>query len=201
MKMKKKREVFHAIAPIYGLFYSFQKNSYRRLLTRYRNEFDFSQVESIVDIGCGTGALCSVFNELGIQVTAVDPIKRMLDIARKKNRSAQITYIQASAVEKLPFSDKSFDVAVASYVAHGLFAEDRNILYREMQRISRKAVVILDYNQNRSLASDFVEWLEGGDYFQFINVVKSELQSIFPQVKQITTGPRSAWYICRLKMK
>jgi len=40
--------------------------------------------ESILDIGCGTGACLLAFLEMGLKVTGIDPSTYMLDIALKK---------------------------------------------------------------------------------------------------------------------
>lgn len=33
-----------------------------------------------------------------------------------------------------------------------------------------------DYNKKRSLITDIAEWLEGGDYFNFINIAESMMK-------------------------
>ena len=96
----------------------------------------------------------------------------------------------------MPFEDKSFDVAIASYVAHGLKEPERRLLYAEMKRLSKHLVVIYDYNGNRSALTDIVEWLEGGDYFNFIKKVKGELGEVFGEVRTIDVDVRATWYVC-----
>jgi 2-polyprenyl-3-methyl-5-hydroxy-6-metoxy-1,4-benzoquinol methylase len=49
----------------------------------------------ILDLGCGTGTLCNAYAELGHNVTGVDPAKAMLDVARIKPNSAQISWVNA----------------------------------------------------------------------------------------------------------
>jgi ubiquinone/menaquinone biosynthesis C-methylase UbiE len=65
--------------------------------------------DSLVDIGCGTGASLEPFLGKGISLTGVDPSPYMLDVARKKigNRA---DFHQAHA-EDLPFDDNSFHYA------------------------------------------------------------------------------------------
>jgi len=64
-------------------------------------------------------------------------------------------------------------------------------------------VIIYDYNQKRSLMTSFVEWLEQGDYFQFIKNPKiemedcvSEMSKCFSEVRVIEVDKRANWYIC-----
>ena len=179
------RGVFDWIAPVYGLFYDHQKRHFEALLDRVEADLRLSAYRSIIDVGCGTGALCSVLNRRGFTVTGVDPVPAMLSVGTKKKENQGIEFLQASATDRLPFEDKSFDVAIATYVAHGMQAHERKRLYAEMDRISRHLVIVADYNQNRSALTDFVEWLEGGDYFNFITRAQSELRETFRDVRVI----------------
>lgn len=188
--------LFELIAPIYGLFYAYQKRHYAEVVEGIKNELDLSAYENILDVGCGTGALSSVLHQKGLSVTGIDPAQKMLNIAAKKPENKEITFIRANALEKLPFTDKSFDVSIASYVAHGLQADERKAIYAEMNRITKHRVVIYDYNENRALLTSIIEWLEGGDYFNFIKHTKEEMKNSFRDVKEIHVGIRASWYIC-----
>jgi ubiquinone/menaquinone biosynthesis C-methylase UbiE len=196
--------LFNSIAPVYGLFYKVQKRRFAEVIEGVENELDLSSFETIIDIGCGTGALCSVLNEKGLSVTGIDPAKKMLEIARNKKENKDICLIQADVLEGLPFEDNSFDIAIASYVAHGLKVEERKRMYAEMSRVTNQWVVIYDYNDQRSLLITIIEWLEGGDYFHFIRNAEpemrdcfSEMKSCFSEVKVINVDTRAAWYICK----
>lgn len=191
-----KRTVFDVIAPIYGLFYTSQKKHYQELLEALRPDLDLSRYGRILDVGCGTGALCSVLHQRGHDVTGIDPSDRMLDVARRKRENKEIRFISGDVLRGLPFKDKSFDISIASYVAHGLKETERKTMYREMGRVSEHLVIFYDYNENRSIVTDFVEWLEGGDYFNFIKKVRMELSEHFREVKVVDATVRGAWYIC-----
>lgn len=197
--IKEANSVFDLIAPIYGLFYDYQKKHYRAVLDGVQDRLDLSPYKNIVDIGCGTGALCSVLNQRGFVVTGVDPARKMLNIAMKKQENKAIEFIQASVLERLPFEDKAFDVSIASYVAHGLKGYERKTMFAEMSRITKHLVIIYDYNENRSILTNLIEWLEGGDYFNFIRKVKSEMKEHFRDFYVIDVGVRAALYICKPK--
>lgn len=187
---------FNLIAPIYGLFYGYQKKHFNAVLDEVQNELDLSIYKNVIDIGCGTGAFCSVLNKRGFVVTGVDHAQKMLNIAVKKLENKAIKFIRASALERLPFEDNSFDVSVASYVAHGLKAEERKIMYAEMSRVTKHLVIIHDYNQKRSVLTTIIEWLEGGDYFNFIKKAEGELKEHFHDVRVIDVDLQAAWYVC-----
>jgi ubiquinone/menaquinone biosynthesis C-methylase UbiE len=157
-----------------------------------------SNYENIIDIGCGTGAMCNVFYEQGLTVTGIDLAEGMIKTAKKKSIGKDIKFIEANMLTGLPFADKSFDVSISSFVAHGLSKNERLIMYDEMKRITKHLVIIYDYNEHRGLITDIAEWLEGGDYFNFIKTIKNELNKKFIDVTIINANIRSALYIAKL---
>ena len=195
--------LFNSIAPIYGLFYERQKKRFFEVIEGVNKELDLQEFKTILDVGCGTGALCSVLNEMGMEVTGIDPAEKMLRIARKKPENRTVRFARANVLEGLPFEDKTFDIAIASYVAHGMKQEDRKRMYAEMSRVTKHKVIIYDYNEKRSLLTTVIEWLERGDYFHFIRNAESEMKNCaselgecFSEVKVVTVDERAAWYIC-----
>jgi len=191
-------KIFDLIAPAYGLFYGYQKRHFKEVLGVVQNELDLSTYSNIIDIGCGTGAFCSVLHQRGFVVTGTDNSQKMLHIAAGKQENKAIDFVHASVLERLPFEDKSFDVSFASHVAHGLKAEERKIMYKEMSRITKRLVIIHDYNEKRKILTDIAEWFEGGDYFNFIKKARSELENSFYNVSEIKIDPQASWYICKL---
>lgn len=204
MSIKNSSYLFNSIAPLYGLFYKVQKKRFTEVIEGLEKKLDLSSFETVIDIGCGTGALCSVLNGKGLSVTGIDPAYKMLEIARNKQENKDISFIQADVLVGLPFDDNSFDIAIASYVAHGLEAEERQRMYAEMSRVTKQWVVIYDYNDKRSLLITIIEWLEGGDYFHFIKNAEPEMRdcvlemkSCFSKVEVVNVDASAAWYICK----
>lgn len=201
--MGKNNRLFNFIAPIYGLFYKRQKRKYKSIIRFMEEELDVSKYQTILDVGCGTGALCAVLEEEGLEVTGVDPAYNMLKVARKKTKNHKIRFVQADSNKGLPFEDDAFDLVIASYVAHGLQIEERKKLYMEMSRIAKAKVIIYDYNDHRAPLTTFVEFMEGGDYFQFIQYPTVEMEDCqtdmnrcFKDVKAVEVDIRASWYIC-----
>lgn len=195
--MKKKNNfIFNLIAPIYGLFYKSQKKNYLITIDNMRSELNLSEYTNIIDVGCGTGALSSVLNKEGLQVTGIDPAERMLKIGAKKAENSAINFVKCSTCSKLPFPDKSFDLSIASYVAHGLLPKERKQLFLEMSRLTKHYVIIYDYNDKRAFFTNIIEWLEGGDYFNFIKTIQIELKECFKTVRVFNIKKHAAWYIC-----
>ena len=200
---KNSNNLFNSIAPIYGLFYDMQKSRYWTVIDKASNELDLTAYDTVLDVGCGTGALCSILHEKGLVVTGIDPANKMIKIAENKPENQSITFIQANVLEQLPFKDKLFDLSIAFYVAHGLQKNERKRLYVEMSRVTKSKVIIYDYNQKRTLLTSIIEWLEHGDYFHFIKEAESEMKNCvfemkecFSEVRVVDVGSKAAWYIC-----
>jgi len=186
--------LFNTIAPIYGLFFNFQVRKYRKVIKD--NRVLFNKIDTILDIGCGTGAMCYVLYEIKMNVTGVEPAIKMLNIAKRKNKLNNVNFIQADILERLPFEDKSFDCSIASYVAHGMKVNDRIKMYQEMNRVTKTNIIFYDYNSKRSMLTDIVEWLENGDYFNFIKQVEIEMKQNFKDVEVIKVDRMASLYVC-----
>lgn len=192
----KKRGKFGYIAPYYSLFYNFQLKYYRKILNCIAGDFSMANYKTVLDIGCGTGALCQVLHDRGMQVTGVDAEENMIRVARRKIKGRNIALLSADINEGLPFTDQHFDVVISTYVAHGLMPAEREKLYAEMKRLCCHYAILHDYNQNRAFLTDVIESIEGGDYFNFTQKVEEELKDNFASVQIIQVDTRAAWYIC-----
>src|SRR5688572_25181761 len=68
-----------------------------------------------LDVGCGTGNYTIEFANKGIRFTGIDPSSEMLLTA--KTKSDKVNWLNGIA-EELPFSDNSFDGAIATLTIH-----------------------------------------------------------------------------------
>ena len=202
---KKHFQLFNRIASIYGLYYRMQKKRYKKVLNQVRDVIDISQYENIIDIGCGTGAMCEALYQEALTVTGLDPASKMLRVARKRT-SDDITYINRDVLDQTWIEEDLYDIAFASYVAHGLKKDDRLTMIKHMSVMAESYVILHDYNKNRNALTSFVEWAEGGDYSYFIDHVLNELRDCkvadkhcFESIEVIDVGKRASWYICKIK--
>lgn len=101
---------------------------------------------TVLDVGCGTGALARRLYALGYAVTGVDPSEGMLDVMR--GRSPRITAVHAPGTE-LPFEPDSFDVVLSVATFHHI-AEPGAVrrALAEMTRVSRPGGRILIWDHN-----------------------------------------------------
>ncbi|NCB00637.1 MAG: class I SAM-dependent methyltransferase [Spirochaetia bacterium] len=191
--------VFDSIAWVYGWFYTSQVKNFTKMISLFSHYIELTKESKILDVGCGTGALCATLAKIGCEVTGIDSSVKMIEVAKKKTKKHNITYEVGDATGKIPYDNKQFDIVFASFVAHGMKKEMRLALYKELSRVATSYVVIHDYNKRRTLITDILETLEKGDYFSFIEVVDEELNSFFPTITKVNVGGNSSWYICSCK--
>jgi len=115
-------------------------DSYDRFMGRYSQvlafEFaDFAGVAggSVLDVGCGPGALIPVLLERADRVAAADPSETFAAAARERFPGVDV---RRSPAEQLPFEDAAFDVALAQLVVG--FMSDPVGGVREMARVTRR---------------------------------------------------------------
>ncbi len=94
--------------------------------------------ESVLDIGCGTGACLQAFLEMDLQVTGLDPSTYMLDMAHEKIGNRADLY--RGFGEDLPFDDNSFNYA--SLFTTLEFVEDPKKTLEEACRVAKDRVFI-----------------------------------------------------------
>ncbi len=186
-------QLFNSIAIPYRWFLASQTRSYARCFEIGRSALPSPEGKKALDIGCGTGAFTKALQAEGWQVQGIDAAKEML-------KKATATGLRCSVADILGdhgIADKSFDLVSAAYVAHGMSLKDRLNLYQECKRISREAVLFHDYTNSRNVLISIIEYLEGGDYFNFIKNVPKEFEDHFSVVREIRMGAHAAWYICK----
>ena len=184
-------QLFNTIAPAYAWFYSTQVRLYTRLLKHLQAEFQ-QPVETILDVGCGTGAMVEVLSK-PYQVIGVDGSARMLAQAKKHLPHGHFQHVDFT--QGLPFPDQHFDVVYASFVLHGVPQVQRLALLQEMKRVCRHQVIVFDYHEGRNPFIDAVEWLEHGDYFNFLKTFREEFHEVFPKDSIRILNKYSALYV------
>ena len=91
--------------------------------------------QRVLDVGCGTGALTGeLVARVGADaVSAVDPSESFVEAARARFPDVDV---RRAAAERLPFTDRAFDCALAQLVVH--FMADPVAGLTEMARVTRR---------------------------------------------------------------
>jgi ubiquinone/menaquinone biosynthesis C-methylase UbiE len=109
--------------------------------------------ESVLDVGCGTGALamvaCKRVGATG-RVYGIDPGPKQVARARSKAERAGLPIdFQVGVIEQLAFPDHSFDVVLSSLVIHHLPDDLKRLGLAEMVRVLKGGgrLVIVDFKR------------------------------------------------------
>jgi SAM-dependent methyltransferase len=194
--------IFNLIMPVYAFIFRLQARKYGEYLERFSAEAGIEGHASVLDVGCGNGALIKAFHSRGYRAAGVDFLPAMVAIAKRNlKKDPDVKVERADILSGLPFDTDSFDIAIASYVLHGMHPDERIRVYAEMSRVAGKTVIFHDYNQNRAFLTTVIEAIEGGDYFNFIKTAKKEMEKHFKSVRVIDVDKRAAWYVCEMPIE
>ncbi|SMC49464.1 class I SAM-dependent methyltransferase [Lentzea albidocapillata] len=94
----------------------------RQLVTHHLRSL--GPIGSALEIGCGMGRITPVIAAQADAVTAIDMTPRMLDLARAACAHLPGVEFRQSAVQRLPWRDKRFDVAVCVWVLMHVLDDD-----------------------------------------------------------------------------
>ena len=98
------------------------------------------KVQSVLDVGTGSGIFAEAFAKRGISVTGIDPNPEMLKAAKEFVAQGKF---RKGIVEEIPYKDKSFDLVFLSHVLHE--SDDIPKALAETKRCARQRVVVLEW--------------------------------------------------------
>ena len=97
-------------------------------------------VESVLDVGTGTGIFAEAFADGSRRVEGVDAETGLLEVARRLVTGASF---REGTAEKLPFAARSFDMVFLGHVLHEI--DDPVLALTEARRVAGKRVVVLEW--------------------------------------------------------
>lgn len=116
-----------------------QEATFKPLYLEIIKTINFGNRISLLDIGCGTGFFLTLLNGLNCDLAGIDSSKNAISIAEK---NLPVGKFITSEMEKLPFSDNSFDLVIAnnSFQYSISFVETLSEIYRVLK--SKGSVII-----------------------------------------------------------
>jgi len=106
------------------------------------------KITKLLDCATGTGDIARLAYRHGAAdtITGIDFSENMILLAKEKalKQKLPIHFTRAN-LEELPFEDKTFEVSTISFGIRNV--ENLNRAIKEMERVSRKALLILEFGQ------------------------------------------------------
>ena len=128
---------------------------------------------TVIDVGCGTGALVFELskkckNVIGIELSI--KMVRFADQHREKGNISNVEFIHADATRLSEAVKQKFDYATTSFVLHEMSDDDRIKTVNEMQNIAKK-IIIADFiapqpKNALGIVNTVAELLGGFDHFK-----------------------------------
>lgn len=118
-------------------------------LQRELYEWDRHAGKRLLDVGCGTGYVASLYARGGAIVTAVDIAERSVELTRQRLKLLGLTAdVRVANAEALPFPDRSFDVVSSFGVLH--HTPDTGRALAEVHRVLAPAgkAILMFYHRN-----------------------------------------------------
>jgi glycosyltransferase involved in cell wall biosynthesis/ubiquinone/menaquinone biosynthesis C-methylase UbiE len=132
----------------------FDENTFRGKLQKEELEWVISripsEVQTILDAGCGPGRYTQIFAEQGTEVISYDFSRSILKLLQKNLGHLKLTLAQGD-IQTLPFKNKQFDAVLMLDVLHHLETKDMRMnAIKEAFRVS-KEYVFLDVKNKYNL--------------------------------------------------
>jgi ubiquinone/menaquinone biosynthesis C-methylase UbiE len=123
----------------------------RELRERTADFADLRPGDRVLDVGCGTGTLALIAQARVApagRVVGIDPGRDQVARARRKAERRHLPAVfEVGAIERLPFEDQTFDVALSTIMLHHLPPDLRRQGLSEVARVLKPAgrLVVADF--------------------------------------------------------
>lgn len=129
-----------------GRFYAQYIDPWAEELRTMISEY-ISDNSTVIDIGCGTGALVFELAKKCKEVAGIELSRKMLRytyVQKQKVNFPHVEFYHADGSKLTQIANQKFDYAVTSFVLHEMSPEERYKTIQEMKRIAH-TVIIADY--------------------------------------------------------
>lgn len=147
------------VAKRYGFAYwdgdrRFGYGGYRYIPGRWRKvaedlvqHYSLSEQSRVLDIGCGKGFLLYELKELlpGLSIVGFDASQYALSNSKKEVHDYLFLH---NAEDKIPYPDKSFDLAFSLGCLHNLKLPDLWLSLQEMERVAKNGYLMVESYRN-----------------------------------------------------
>ena len=140
----------------YGGF-AYSPRFWQPVVPALQRHFGLTSSSSVLDVGCAKGFLMHDLAQLipGIAVKGIDVSEYAIANAIEDMRP----HVQVADARRLPFPDKSFDVAISINTIHNLERDECGLALREIERVSRgRSYVTVDAFRTNAERARMLAW-------------------------------------------
>jgi SAM-dependent methyltransferase len=131
-------------ASVYDAMHCTESNEHSLALEHVKRICLQLGLQSVLDVGCGTGAAVRSLLDCGFHAKGVEPVRALIDVGLESRKLTADDIVQGTA-ERLSFPDSSFDAVCEFAVLHHI--KNPAPAVQEMMRVSKHAVFISDENR------------------------------------------------------
>lgn len=117
-------------------------------------ELDRIGAATVLDVGTGTADIPHALvrraerRRAQLEITCLDRSEQMLSLAQKRTRAHPRLHFVLADGERLPFEDRSFDVAMCNLALHHFDPVAAVGMLRELRRVSRREPLVCDLRRS-----------------------------------------------------
>jgi ubiquinone/menaquinone biosynthesis C-methylase UbiE len=99
----------------------------------------------VLDVGCGTGTLLDLYQQIGCQVFGIDTSSAMLKVAGGK--LGHHAHLHLGDATRMPYANESFDLITIVLALHEMPPSDRSAVLNEIKRVMKNEgwILLIDY--------------------------------------------------------
>jgi radical SAM protein with 4Fe4S-binding SPASM domain len=159
-----------------------------RILWKKIEIFNKCKCLKILDIGTGNGFVALILAEMGHEVTALDISPKMLNIAMENSLKNNLSInFHRSDAEKLPFSDKYFDVVISRYTLWTILNPFNTL--KEWKRVLRKggSVIVMEKEWKEQEIKNLLNNEDYETFQKYYGPLKNKLPLYSPKKEDVLT--------------
>ena len=153
---------------IYGYGgYNYNSKYWMGVVEDFINYYNLNENSKILDIGSGKGFMMYEFVKKipNIFIRGLEISEYAILNSKEEVRNFQIL----GNAKKLPFEDKSFDLAISIVTLHNLKKNDCALALKEISRVSKNSFITLDAYSNNEEKKQMMNWNLTAETIMHIN--------------------------------
>ena len=153
---------------IYGYGgYNYNSKYWKGVVEDFINYYNLNENSRILDIGSGKGFMMYEFLKKipNIYIRGLEISEYAILNSKEEVKNFQIL----GNAKKLPFEDKSFDLAISIVTLHNLKKNDCALALKEISRVSKNSFITLDAYSNNEEKKQMMNWNLTAETIMHIN--------------------------------